>query len=92
MKQDAVKIKMEYVGAFKPEHAEKLFKQFDAEQIEYFGEEDQSVHEGNSPFTQSPGGSTEDEIQKVFVHNRDIKKAISIANELFNVNTENNLH
>ena len=76
---------MEYVGAFAPEDAEKLFNRFGEENIEYFGEEDESVHNGNSPFTQSPGGSTDDEIQKIFVHNRDIKKAIAICNDLFDV-------
>ena len=83
MNDEGVSKKMEYIGAYKPEDAKLLFKHFQKENIAFSGRDDESIHNGNSPFTDSPGGSTDDEIEKIFVHNRDIKRAVAICEELF---------
>lgn len=85
MKLQPHAIKMEYIGAFSPPDAEKLYKRLETENIEFYGEEDESVHNQNSSFDLSPGRSTDHEIHKVFVHNRDIKRAVSICNDMFDV-------
>jgi hypothetical protein len=83
MKDEGISKKMEYIGAYKPEDAKKILRHFSKENIAFSIRDDISVHTGNSPFTESPGGSTDDEIEKIFVHNRDMKRAVAICEELF---------
>lgn len=71
--------KLEYIGAFNQKDAVIIKEHFALEDIEYFNSEDESVHHGNSPFDPSPGRSSDIEIQKIFVHNRDVKKAVAIC-------------